>query len=60
MGDDKYVQYKADEDKCIYLYNTELRKWQRICDIGSPSELPISVIRQVRADKKRAAVLPDV
>jgi hypothetical protein len=58
--EDKYIQYKAEEDECVYLYNVSIKKWQKVCDIDAPDKLPLSVIKQVRADKKKAQCLPDV
>jgi hypothetical protein len=55
---DEYIQYKAAEDDRVYLYNVDIKKWQKLCDIETPAHLPLSVIKQVRDDKKKAQSLP--
>jgi len=41
------IQIKADEDGCIYIYNVDTLKWQKLCDIKSIKELPNSVKTKV-------------
>jgi hypothetical protein len=59
MNED-YIQLKATEDDCIYLFNPEKGITKKICDIVSLAEYPPSIIRQIRELKKNAARLPDV
>jgi hypothetical protein len=59
MGDSN-LQFKADEDNCIYFYDTVTGKWRKVCDIDKPDDLPLSVKRQVREIKDKAQVLPNV
>jgi hypothetical protein len=55
-----YIQYTATEDGCVYIYNVEQSKWQKICDVLTYGELPLSVVEQVRLDKEKASLLPDI
>jgi hypothetical protein len=58
MGFENVIQFKAEEDGCIYFYNPETGKWQTLCDYDKA--LPLSVIEQIRALKKKAEILPSV
>jgi hypothetical protein len=58
MGFENIIQFKAEEDGCIYLYNPETGKWQVLCDCDKP--LPLSVIEQIRGIKEKAKILPSV
>jgi hypothetical protein len=57
---DEFVQLKAEEDDCIYLFNPEKGIAGKICDIINVSEYPPSIVRQIRELKKNAGRLPDV
>jgi hypothetical protein len=57
---DEFIQLKATEDDCIYLFNPEKGITKKICDIVSASEYPPSIVRQIRELKKNAARLPDI
>jgi hypothetical protein len=59
MGD-KYIQLKATEDECVYLFDLEKGIAKKICDIESADEYPPSIVRQIRDLKMNAKLLPDV
>jgi hypothetical protein len=44
----EYIKIKADEDDCIYQFDVELQKWQKVSDIKSIDEIPKSVKNKVR------------
>jgi hypothetical protein len=47
------IQIKANEDDCVYIYNVELKKWSKLCDIKSSADLPASVKQKL--DEMRRA-----
>ena len=49
-GDDtgEVLQIKADEDGCVYVCNLAAGKWQKVCDIVTPRDLPESVRKKLR------------
>jgi hypothetical protein len=55
--DKDYIQMKADEDGCLYLFHKETGEAKKVINAG---KLPPSIIEQIRILKKTAAVLPDV
>jgi hypothetical protein len=56
MGDVS-EQLHATEDDCVYFYNKEKSKWQKVCDVDV---LPKSILKQVKDIKAKAAAFPEV
>lgn len=46
MSDTK--QFHSHSDDCIYFFDEKLSRYRKICDIGSPSDLPLDVKEQIR------------
>jgi hypothetical protein len=46
-------QFPADEDGCVYFYDSKKEKFRKICDV-SAADLPQSVKERIRAAKDRA------
>jgi hypothetical protein len=59
MGDN-HIQFLAEEDGCVYVYEPTVGKWRKVCDVPELSQLPLSVKRQVRDIKDKAQMLPNV
>ena len=55
MGKNETIQIKADEDDCIYLFDVDTKKWQKLCDVKAPKELPDSVKLKI-AEMQRATI----
>jgi hypothetical protein len=49
---EKCYQRIAKEDNCIYLFDYEKNKWQRLCDIDV-KDLPKSVKESVKEDVEK-------
>jgi flagellar motor switch protein FliM len=66
LGDDvepdveDYIQLKAVEDNCIYLFDPIKGTAKKISDIVYKTDFPRSIVRQIRTLKKHACRLPDV
>ena len=54
MGFDNVIQFKSEEDGCIYFYDESRKTWKKICDIISPADLPLDVRKQVREAQNEA------
>jgi hypothetical protein len=48
MSFDNIQQFPSDEDGCDYFYDEKRKTWKKVCDIVSPSDLPLDVRQQVR------------
>jgi len=52
MGQSKLIQVPADEDGCIYIYNTMSKTWQKLVDVKAP-DIPASV-REAVSEMQRS------
>jgi hypothetical protein len=43
MGKDEYIQLKADEDDCVYMFNPEKGTAKKVCDIVAEKDVPQNV-----------------
>ena len=48
-------QFRAIEDDCIYYFNEIAKCYQKVCNVKSFFDLPLSVRRQIKAAKEGAA-----
>ena len=49
MGKDNVIQVKAVEDGCVYLFDKNTGKCQKVCDVTTADDLPVSVREQIDA-----------
>jgi hypothetical protein len=53
MGDfGKVVQLKSEVDDCVYICNLLTGKWQKLCDIATPDDMPYDIKEQVAVIQK--------
>jgi hypothetical protein len=46
LGDSsKVVQLKSEADGCAYICNLLTKKWQKLCDVVAPDEMPRDIKR---------------
>ena len=57
---DEIVQFKSEEDNCIYFYDEKIQKYRKICDIDSPRDLPYSVRNQIKEAKEYAGKVQEL
>jgi len=46
MGDD-VLQFYCEEDDCLYFYDTQKKRYRKICDIGCYGKLPLDIKQQI-------------
>jgi hypothetical protein len=49
---EKYYQRIAKEDNCVYIFDFNKRKWQKICDVDI-RDVPRSVRESVKEDVEK-------
>jgi hypothetical protein len=49
---EKYYQRIAREDNCVYIFDFNKRKWQKICDVDM-RDVPRSVRESVKEDVEK-------
>jgi hypothetical protein len=60
VGQGEILQIKADEDGCVYVCNLATGKWQKVCDITTPRELPESVRKKLRIAERAVINLEEI
>ena len=60
MGSDDIIQFQSEEDGCVYFYDEKREIWKKISDVKSPSDLPLSIKRQVREAQNMADLVLSV
>jgi hypothetical protein len=43
MGENEYIQLKADEDDCVYLYYLDTGRLIKVCAITAEKDVPQNV-----------------
>jgi hypothetical protein len=54
VGDD-FIQLRATENDCVYLFDLATGKCKKLCDIGSPADFPADVKEKINALQRETA-----
>ena len=46
------LQISSDDEDCVYIYNYNTGKWQKLCDIKSVEDIPESIKQKLQTAQR--------